>query len=120
MPFIISRVSNTINKEQEIELKTRIGKAIQLVPGKSEEYLLLEFEDNCRLYLKGDNSSPIAYIEASIWGNENHLGYDRFTAEITKIFNEVLDIKPENIYIKYSDIVDWGVAGINFDRNQYM
>lgn len=120
MPFIISRVSNTINKEQEIELKTRIGKAIQLVPGKSEEYLLLEFEDNCRLYLKGDNSSPIAYIEASIWGNENHLGYARFTAEITKIFNEVLDIKPENIYIKYSDIVDWGVAGINFDRNQYM
>ena len=33
-----------------------IGKAIELVPGKSEEYLLLEFEDNCRLWLRGSKS----------------------------------------------------------------
>ena len=49
MPFIKAKVSCPISQEQESELKTGIGKAIELVPGKSEEYLLLEFEDNCRL-----------------------------------------------------------------------
>ena len=31
--------------EQEIKIKTGLGQAICLVPGKSEQYLLLEFED---------------------------------------------------------------------------
>ena len=43
MPFIISRVNVSISREQEIELKTQLGKAIELVPGKSEAYLLLSF-----------------------------------------------------------------------------
>ena len=48
MPFIISRTSRSISREQEQQLKTRLGKAIELVPGKSEQYLMLGFEDNCR------------------------------------------------------------------------
>jgi len=119
MPFITARVNTAIDAEQEKELKTRMGKAIELVPGKSEEYLLLNFEDHCHLYLRGDNSRPIAYIEVSIWANENHLGYDRFSLETARIFHEVLDIEPDHIYIRYSDIPDWSVGGMNFDRNRY-
>ena len=40
-----------------------MGKVIELVPGKSEEYLLLEFEDNCRLWLRGKNDEPPNYEE---------------------------------------------------------
>ena len=58
-----------------------MGKAIGLVPGKSEEYLLLEFEVNCRLWLRGNNDEPVAYIEAALFGNEMHYGYAAFTEE---------------------------------------
>lgn len=120
MPFIISRTNRSISREQEKQLKASLGKAICLVPDKSEQYLMLGFEDNCRLWLRGDDSQPKAYIEAAIWGNEAHLGYDAFTAEVTRIFHDVLGIAPDCIYIRYSDIPDWGVAGHNFDRNQYL
>lgn len=116
MPFIISRVSTEITAQQETELKTRLGKAIELIPGKSEEYLLLGFEDNYHLYLRGDNSEPTAYIEASVFGNENHFGYKAFTAAVTKIFNDILGIAPDRIYIRYSDITAWGVQGLYIDR----
>lgn len=116
MPFIKSKVSCELTTEQELDLKRRIGKAIELVPGKSEEYLLLEFEDNCRLWLRGEQDAPIAYIEAAIFGNENHLGYDAFSAEITKAFVKVLGIPPDRIYIKYEDIIAWGVSGQYIDR----
>ena len=119
MPFITAKVSTPITKEQETELKTRLGQAIELVPGKSEEYLLLEFEDNCRLWLRGRNDEPIVYIEAAIFGNEPHCGYDTFTTEITHIFSETLQTKPENIYVKYEDITAWGVSGMYIDRNGY-
>lgn len=46
MPFIKVKTSCPITKEQESELKARLGKAIELIPGKSEAYLLLEFEDS--------------------------------------------------------------------------
>ena len=119
MPFIKIKVNGPITMEQEIEIKARMGQAIGLVPGKSEEYLLLEFEDNCRLWLRGDNTEPVAYIEAAIFGNEQHYGYDALTAEITRIFADVLRVKPDHIYIKYEDITAWGVKGMYIDRNQY-
>lgn len=119
MPFLISRVNVSISRGQEIELKTRLGKAIALVPGKSEEYLMLGFEDNCRLWLRGDDSEPVAYIEANIFGNESHAGYDAFTLEVTRIFHQVLGIAPDHIYINYADIPEWGAGGMNFDRRQF-
>lgn len=80
MPFIVSKVNVAVTEEQELALKTRLGKAIERIPGKSEEYLLLSFESNCHLYLRGDNSRPIAYITASIFGNEDHAGFSQFAA----------------------------------------
>lgn len=119
MPFIKSKVSVPLSKEQEKEIKTKMGKAIELVPGKSEHYLLLEFEDNCRLWLRGKKDDPIVYIESAIFGNEPHYGYDAFTAELTRIFSEALQTMPDNIYVKFEDITAWGVGGMYIDRNQY-
>lgn len=120
MPFILSKVNVPISKEQEISLKSQLGKAIELVPGKSENSLLTGFEDNYHLYLCGDDSEPIAYIEASIFGNERHYGYDLLTTEITRIFHEVLDIPRKNIYIRFVDIPVWGVNGMSVDRRQFL
>lgn len=119
MPFIKAKVSCSISGEQENELKARMGKAIELVPGKTEAYLLLEFEPNCHLWLRGENKEPIAYIEAAIFGNEGHAGYPAFSAEVTCAFWEVLGILPENCYIKYEDITAWSVAGHYIDRRMY-
>ena len=45
MPFIKIKTSTAITPEQEIKIKTGLGQAICLEHGKSEQYLLLEFED---------------------------------------------------------------------------
>lgn len=119
MPFMKAKTSCPISKEQEIEIKSRMGKAIEYVSGKSVESLLLEFEGNCRLWLQGDNTESIAYIEGAVFGNEPHYGYDAFTTEITSIFADVLKIHPDHIYIKYEDITTWGVQGIYIDRNKF-
>ena len=65
MPFITCKVNRPISREQEMELKARMGKAIELVPGKSEQYLLLASESERRLWLRGDDSQPVAYIDAA-------------------------------------------------------
>ncbi|MBP3721622.1 MAG: hypothetical protein J6I62_00010 [Selenomonadaceae bacterium] len=119
MPFIFSKVNIAVNKEQELKIKSQLGKAIELVPGKSEAYLLTEIEDNCKMYLRGDGDTPIAFIDVSIFGNEAHYGYEAFTAKIAEIFFDTLHIPRENVYVNYRDITAWGVGGAYFDRSAY-
>ena len=116
MPFIIARVNTSVSREQERAVKSALGRAIEYVPGKSERYLMICFEDNCRFWLRGDDSQPAAYIEVSIFGNESHQGYEELTRGITDVFSEVLRIPSGNIYVKYDDISVWGVNGFTIEH----
>ena len=116
MPFITIKVNVPVSSEQENEIKSYLGRAIESVPGKTEQYLMIIIEDNCRIWLRGINTAPAAYVEASIYGNNNHKGFDKFTYEATIALNKVLDIPAENIYLKYDDISVWGVNGFTIAR----
>ncbi len=119
MPFLNIQTSCAVSRKQETELKSCIGKAISLIPGKSEAYLLLSFRDNCRLWLGGSDKEPIAYIEAAIFANEGHFGYPAFTAAVTQAFCDVLGIAPKRVYLKFEDIAAWSVGGHYIDRKMF-
>lgn len=113
MPFINTKTTAVISKEQETELKDKMGKAISLI-GKSESWLMLNFEDNCRLYFKGDNSKDIAIAEIALFGKASDSQYDALTEKLTEIISDTLKIEPSNIYIKYEEVDHWGYSGFNF------
>ena len=46
MPMIDTKVSVPISTETEERMKEQLGKAIVLLPGKSEKWLMLRFEEN--------------------------------------------------------------------------
>jgi hypothetical protein len=108
MPFGIAKVNVPVTKEQETEIKSRIGKAIENVPGRNESDLLFGIGDHDHFYLRGDGKQKVAYIQADIFGNEDHAGFDRFGAEMTAAFHQVLGIPAGNIYIKFDDISGHG------------
>ncbi len=114
MPFIDSKVSVKITDEQEKELKSRLGQAISVIPGKSESWLMTGFEDGYHLYFRGDNSEPVAFVEVSVYGSANSGAFSKLTGEITKIFGDVLGIAADHIYVKYTATSDWGWNGSNF------
>ena len=49
MPYMKTLFSGAITPAQEETLKKDLGEAITLLPGKTEDWLMLSFEDNCRL-----------------------------------------------------------------------
>ncbi|MCM1498704.1 MAG: phenylpyruvate tautomerase MIF-related protein [Clostridium sp.] len=113
MPFIDSKVNVSVSAEQEKELKTRLGQIISLIPGKSEAWLMTGFQDNYHLYFRGDNSQPTAFIEVKVFGGNNPAAFEAMTAEICKIFNDVLGVAMDHIYIKYEAVSEWGWNGGN-------
>lgn len=112
MPLITARISTEISKEKEISLKTQFGKAIELI-GKSENWLMVEFQDNCRLYFKGDDA-PSAMLEVDLLGKASAGGYDALTKQITDIVEKELGIAKDRIYVKYCEFEHWGYSGFNF------
>ncbi|MBQ3602642.1 MAG: hypothetical protein IJA02_02235 [Clostridia bacterium] len=113
MPYISTKTNITVSKEQEIALKTAFGKAIELVPGKSERWLMLDFSDNRRLWFVGDDA-PAAMLEVEIFGAASASAYDALTAELTDKVSETLGIPASRIYVKYEEIGNWGWNGSNF------
>lgn len=113
MPFINTKYSAEITPAQETELKTALAQAITLV-GKSESWLMLGFEQNCSLYFRGEKSEKIAYVEVSMYGTPSASACDKLTAEICRIYGEVLGIPADMIYVKYSPTDMWGWNGGNF------
>lgn len=113
MPFISTKTNMEITKEREAIIKQKLGKAIELVPGKSEAWLMLSFEDKCSMYFKGQGDKPMAFVEVKLFGGANGAAYDKLTAAITNIFNEELNINPAQLYVKYEEVKTWGWNGGN-------
>ena len=61
MPFINNKTNVPISKAQEISVKEKLGQAISLLPGKSENWLMVGFEPECPLYFRGSDkeNSPL-------------------------------------------------------------
>ena len=114
MPYINTKTTANISKDQELALKEAFGKAIELIPGKSEAWLMLEFSDNCRMAFKGTTSPDIAILEVAILGKATADAYDALTTQLCKDVSAILGVPSDRIYIKYSEHDTWGYNGFNF------
>lgn len=114
MPFINSKVTVKLSPEKEEAVKQRLGQAIAIIPGKSESWLMVGFEDEYTLYFKGEQCEKAAFVEVKIYGSADSQAYDQMTGEICRIYEEELGIPAGHIYITYQAVPDWGWNGGNF------
>ena len=114
MPFINTKASVAIPSEKREIIKKKFGEAISLIPGKSENWLMLGFEEYVHMYFAGDNSKPTAFVEVKIFGETDDADLNRLTAAITTILNDELSIPKDRIYVKYELCSHWGWNGENF------
>ena len=112
MPFISVKTNRKINEEKRLELKSELGKAISIIPGKSENWLMVDIEDGRNLYFRGSGSEDIVFAEVKIFGGASRQVYDKLTERLTDILRETAGA--EEIYIKYEEAETWGYNGGNF------
>ncbi|MBQ7921525.1 MAG: hypothetical protein IJ325_02980 [Clostridia bacterium] len=114
MPYIETKVSTPITPAQEKVLKEKLGAAIENFPGKTERWLMLHFEDNCRLWFMGNQDAPTAYVEIKLFGAVNREAAAKMTKDVCAILAEVLRIPEDRTYVKYEGVDTWGWNGNNF------
>ena len=113
MPYIATTSNVSISGRKKEAIKERMGKAIELIPDKTEDWLMLSFRDNVSMYFKGDDE-PCAICEVKLFGSASEEVYESLTEELTDILREELDLDPDRIYVTYEEIGVWGWNGGNF------
>ncbi len=113
MPFINTKTTKKLDTGAIEALKSDFGKAIELIPGKSEKWLMLNFEDGCKMAFAG-SFDDCAMIEVEILGTASKREYDALTASLSDAVSKRLGIPKDRIYVKYEEISTWGFDGENF------
>ena len=114
MPYIDAKTNVKITNEQKETLIKEFGKAIEKIPGKSEEWLMVNVEDAHTLAFRGDSSSPCAMIEIAIFGKASNEAYDALTECVCALTQRILGVPSDRTYVKYTEISHWGYDGFNF------
>lgn len=105
MPFIDVRFSGEISGAQEAEVKAELGKAIALIPGKSEGSLMVQFTDRCRLWFGGKQDGPIVMVNVMLYGSATPEHYGRFKDAVIPMLEEKLGA--ESVYLKFEEVPNW-------------
>lgn len=108
MPYIHSKVSVRTTEEQEIRLKEALGRAISIFRGKTEKGLMLEFSDECRMFHQGSSRFPIACVKVHLFGGQTEQAFADFTKEVCGLYEQILHIPGEHVYIIYETADAWG------------
>lgn len=113
MPYIHTMTNVGISGKKEQIIKQRMGEAIELIPGKTENWLMLSFQDDAHMYFKGADD-PCAICQVKLYGSATEDAYEKLTAALTDILCEELDLVTDRIYVTYQEIGTWGWNGGNF------
>ncbi|MBR2715833.1 MAG: hypothetical protein IKB73_06495 [Ruminococcus sp.] len=113
MPFIDAKFSTPVTDAQEETIKRRLGEAITLI-GKSEAYLMVQIQDNCKLYFKGNKDDNSAFFEVKLLGKSTKENYEKLTQRLCEIASDELSIPSNRVYVKFEEVEYWGYDSFVF------
>ncbi|NMM62677.1 hypothetical protein HBE96_08210 [Clostridium sp. P21] len=114
MPYINSTLTLKLSEEKKESIKTKLGEIISEIPGKSEEWLMVGFNDNYSLYFRGNKKDKAAFVEIKIFGTAERKYKEIINLKICELFENELSISRDSVYITFTEVQDWGWNGSMF------
>lgn len=111
MPYINIRSNFNIEDNKKLAIKSALGELVTII-GKSEQWLMIGFEQQTYMYFKGENV-PMAMIEVSMYGGASPEALNEFTRQITTLISDTCYIDDKRIYVSYMMTPYWGWNGSN-------
>ena len=109
MPCVQIKTNTAVNAEKAEKIKSELGKIITFLPEKTEPWLMVTLQDDCRIWFHGETGRPMAIVEVKVFGNKiDSEGSKKMTKAVCALFEQELGLDPKEIYIRYLASMDWG------------
>ena len=112
MPFIDVKTNAKLDADKEREIKSRLGEVVSILPGKSENWLMVNIEDCSKLYFRGRADTVNAMVEIKLFGSADADAYEKMTEAVCGIMKNAAGA--DEVYVKYEEVRYWGYNGSNF------
>lgn len=114
MPYFEVQTSGRLPEAERPALRRELARIIELVPGKSERWVMVHIEDGADMSFAGDAGQPAAMVLLKTFGELDKDLYDLLTRELCASLPQLLKVPAERLYIVYEPICHWGWNGENF------
>lgn len=113
MPFIELKTNVDISDKSLSLIKKVLGKDIEILPGKSEKWLMINIQDKQKMSFDGSDE-PCLIALVDLYGKCDDSSLNIFTSNISDVLSNELKISKKRIYVRYQFTDYWGYAGENF------
>lgn len=110
MPYIGVHLSVTATEAQKDALKARLGQNITIIPGKVEDFLMIDISDGHTMYFAGEKR-PLAYLDVKCYGTTEFSYKKAFTEAAFAAVRETMGLQDGDIYLTYGEYSNWGTKG---------
>ena len=114
MPFINVKTNTSLTNEKKEIIKRRLFDCISILPGKSDNYLMVAIEDGISMAFHRESEPNMAMVEVKIFGSSSKDAYQRLTTAICLILQDEAEIEGQNCYVKFEEVKYWGYNGFMF------
>lgn len=110
MPYVAINTSKLLSDTEKKTLKAALGEKIAIIPGKSEQRLMVDISDGHTMYLAGEQQE-LAYVDVKCFGTTALVNKQAFTQGVFEVLQQTTGLSPDSIYLTYSEFEHWGMSG---------
>ncbi len=111
MPSINVKTNAKLPKDKKEIIKRRLFDCISIIPGKSDNSLMVAVEDGVDMAFHRDAASRMAMVEVKLFGESTKDAYQRLTGAICMILSDEAGILSKNCFVKFEEVKYWGHNG---------
>lgn len=110
MPYLSVTIGQKLDAPLREKLTAELGRLITLIPGKTEDGLIVHIQDAGALYM-GGAQVPCAYVDLRIYTKTTEEAKRSFTRETCAFLAREFGIPVERQYLTISEYPNWGYDG---------
>lgn len=109
MPFIRTTTNVNLDEEKEQCLRKGTAQLVKEILDKDPVRMMTAYEGNMHLCRGTEDSRdvPTAFVECKFFGGGGYDVFEKFDKAMHELYQRVLGMEPQNLYIKYEVINGW-------------
>ena len=111
MPLIRLSVTQKLSQDKQDDLLKGLGEAISIIPGKEAHMLIVDMQDDRKMYLGGVKQENMVFADVQYFSNFKHDIKKDFTAAVFSSINRVLGTSKDRMFLTITERNTWGGFG---------
>jgi hypothetical protein len=110
MPYISVQIGKKLTDAQKDSLAEKIGKLVEIIPGKFYEKTMVQIDDG-RLIYRGGKATECLFMETRLFQENDLAGKTEFTNKLFELFDRELGIPNSQVYMNILELKHWASKG---------